>query len=849
MKQSLLIVAALLVAALLVAASAAFAGNDTMAVEPYTFTGADFQAQPWASPLTPMFESAAAQYNVPIPLLLTLGYYGSAFENRGAAPTVEGGYGVMALRKNVLGADSLGLGASLTGDSEDALKTDPSANISACAAVLDNYARKWQIDRGQGLVAWLQPVIDYAGLDPENSRFFACEVFRKLAAGLEVTNTAGETFAFSPQDIGSVDLGSLLPKAAAVQSPDYPPAIWNPAADCNFDTAIHPSDCVVWHTMEGSLAGAISWFQNCSATASAHYCVGQDGTVVQMVREDQTAWTESCYNYRSIGIEQEGYAASATHPKALYDATSALTRSICDRHGIPKQHSELGPGILGHIDITNHACGTHWDPGMNWDWNYCMQQVCQASPNDQVYIEPRGQNSSYYSDDGSAYWGDSSTFCNSFDSNLTSGGSRVFPTATASPSGHWIQARPVLAIPGGMYQIDVAHAGPTHVSSNIKTSMSLTNAIRVSALSSDWTNVAFQSANSCQWDAIGLIQLNQGVTQPTVKLTYYSGSAGDTSHQWSVEAIRFTSIPTPSNLTLTACPSVGGTVDGAGVKSAGDSITVTATPNPGYNFVSWTTGSCGGTVVSTSASYTFNIPGQNYALYANFAATGPVLTATACTGGTASGGGVLLRGHAGYGRRDGLAGLYVRQMDAVPVWRFVPVVQSQLRTQHARGRLHRLRQLHPGQLQSDGGVLRQRHDFGQRHVFDGAIGHRHRNSRAGILLLRLDNRRLRRKRDSLQGLKLHVRHARRRLHPLRQLRQGPALRGFRGLQHGRQQPRQHRQERHRQRGTEPRAQRVGQPLVGAGSSERQSHRPAARHRSAPRRPDGVRHRHQRQGLL
>ena len=39
----------------------------------------------------PMFESAAAKYSVPLPLLLTLGYYGSAFENRGSAPTIVGG--------------------------------------------------------------------------------------------------------------------------------------------------------------------------------------------------------------------------------------------------------------------------------------------------------------------------------------------------------------------------------------------------------------------------------------------------------------------------------------------------------------------------------------------------------------------------------------------------------------------------------------------------------------------------------------------------------------------------------------------------------------------------------------
>ena len=72
---------------------------------------------------------------------------------------------------------------------------------------------------------------------------------------------------------------------------------------------------------------------------------------------------------------------------------------------------------------------------------------------------------------------------------------------------------------------------------------------------------------------------------------------------------------TPHNSvdTLTS-PLIGGTTGGDGVYTNGTTATVTATANAGYGFASWTDN---GTVVSTSASYTFtNI--VNRSLVANF---------------------------------------------------------------------------------------------------------------------------------------------------------------------------------------------------------------------------------------
>ena len=67
-------------------------------------------------------------------------------------------------------------------------------------------------------------------------------------------------------------------------------------------------------------------------------------------------------------------------------------------------------------------------------------------------------------------------------------------------------------------------------------------------------------------------------------------------------------------VTLTANPSSGGSVTGAGEYSYNTSITVTATANTGYTFYNWT---LNGDVVSTNASYSFNVT-EATALVANF---------------------------------------------------------------------------------------------------------------------------------------------------------------------------------------------------------------------------------------
>ena len=99
---------------------------------------------------------------------------------------------------------------------------------------------------------------------------------------------------------------------------------------------------------------------------SAHYLIGKDGAVIQMVDENDRAWHAGASNWCgitdmnscSIGIELDNNGARPFED-AQYEALIELIREICARHDIPPTH------ILGHQDI---AVGRKFDPGPWFDW-------------------------------------------------------------------------------------------------------------------------------------------------------------------------------------------------------------------------------------------------------------------------------------------------------------------------------------------------------------------------------------------------------------------------------------------------------------------------------------------------
>jgi N-acetyl-anhydromuramyl-L-alanine amidase AmpD len=140
-------------------------------------------------------------------------------------------------------------------------------------------------------------------------------------------------------------------------------------------------DTIVVHTVEGTAKSALSWFAVDHAKflddhgkpmrpSSAHYVVGKDGTVTNMVPEGRIAWhaSDSAVNRRSIGIECEGAAADAkTWTPELLAALGQLCADIADRYNIPATRSS--PGIIGHQDVPAAVrLQGKVDPGPHFPW-------------------------------------------------------------------------------------------------------------------------------------------------------------------------------------------------------------------------------------------------------------------------------------------------------------------------------------------------------------------------------------------------------------------------------------------------------------------------------------------------
>jgi N-acetyl-anhydromuramyl-L-alanine amidase AmpD len=181
-----------------------------------------------------------------------------------------------------------------------------------------------------------------------------------------------------------------LSSLPAFASSDYPPAIWNPAASCNYSSRTVGISHVAIHTTQGSYASSISWFQNCASSVSAHYVIrSSDGQITQMVTEANKAWHIGNSNGYTVGIEHEGYISDpgSWYTSAMYNASAALTRDILASRGLAQKVYDGSSGwsavpadslynTKGHV---NYAGQTHTDPGSGWDWPRYKSLVANGS--------------------------------------------------------------------------------------------------------------------------------------------------------------------------------------------------------------------------------------------------------------------------------------------------------------------------------------------------------------------------------------------------------------------------------------------------------------------------------------
>ena len=168
------------------------------------------QGQSPYSSLLAEFEEAAERYNVPVKLLLAMGYVNTRWEmpppeasdHEPGNPHGRGAYGIMQLVKND-DEDTLGEASRLTGISEEDLKTDRRSNIFGGAALLaeaegEKPARLgdyFGAVSGRGKRRLIKAV---AGLGA--GRLYAEQVFNTLRRGTFETILDGEQVALPAEE-------------------------------------------------------------------------------------------------------------------------------------------------------------------------------------------------------------------------------------------------------------------------------------------------------------------------------------------------------------------------------------------------------------------------------------------------------------------------------------------------------------------------------------------------------------------------------------------------------------------------------------------------------------------------
>ena len=322
-----------------------------------------------------------------------------------AMPRAYGLMGLVRDGKNYF-RENLHLVSELSGISETEILESPEKNVLAYATAFDRLAKESKAVEIKGFLSVIQqlselPIGEEKDIYPMQSMLYSVCTFLNDAK-------KAERFGFLKYDINlKAVFGEhydmlTAPELGVTRSPDYPPAIWDPAPECNWEERTKEVSAVVIHYTEGSYAGCISWFKNCDAQVSAHYVIRSvDGQITQMVREADKAWHARTANGYTIGIEHEAYGnVWEFFTEEMYQSSADLVRSICSRYDAidgrrTHDRDTLDNGLCLNNGLYNlggeEACvqirghqhypdQSHTDPGPYWDWNYYYKLINEGTP-------------------------------------------------------------------------------------------------------------------------------------------------------------------------------------------------------------------------------------------------------------------------------------------------------------------------------------------------------------------------------------------------------------------------------------------------------------------------------------
>lgn len=169
---------------------------------------------------------------------------------------------------------------------------------------------------------------------------------------------------------------------------------------------------VVVHKAEGSKQSAIDWLSNPESQVSAHFVVGLDGSVTQLVSTDDTAWHCGVVvnptwagmiagvnpNEYTVGIELEGFAADPMPLEQFAALVNLVSDILIDQKLLPSEET-----IVYHHEID----GAKPCPGTLLPKPYlieiamsCYQATVVADFAPQPIVAPAGEESAPVEVDG-----------------------------------------------------------------------------------------------------------------------------------------------------------------------------------------------------------------------------------------------------------------------------------------------------------------------------------------------------------------------------------------------------------------------------------------------------------------
>lgn len=465
------------------------------------------------------FQVAAETHDVPRDLLVAISYSMTRFDEPSPGDHEHGGmrgHGIMDLGAgSPSSGPDIARGAGRLGVDVDEAIHDRARNIEVAASELRWYADQLEAEgaRFERIDDWVEVVGWYSGsLDGGAQRSFAKQVYRFVEGGLRVKDPIDGSWIVVRSrelDLPMLELSPVIGSSGDSPLNDNVVA----AASCNYTAASRGAsdiDTIVVHTAQGSYSGTYNWFQNCGASASAHYVIrSSDGEITQMVGEDDTAWHagHSETNGRSVSIELEGYVEDPDRwfTDAMYTSLAALIVDVADRQGVTLDRAH----VIGHSEVPGCSYtggggrNCHTDPGSGFDWDRVMALVAAASGGTTVETPEETESSGGTSSGGSSGGTSSGSGSGSVSTGVgdlvgyvrkdsiynTSGA--VSGATVALSSGH-----SVVTDSRGYFSVDDVPAGVVTLTVSASGYRTATDSADVAATQTNWNSVAVVASTS-----------------------------------------------------------------------------------------------------------------------------------------------------------------------------------------------------------------------------------------------------------------------------------------------------------------------------------------------------------------